>query len=150
MASNAVDPESISALVRDLEITFADQRSSAAVERDALAAEAMGAALARVLFHWIVLHRDHPAAAHFEMLGNGIFEDDHSLSGELPAPHFFIFRFTCGSHAAYVWRDGESWAVTSWRRIRGGRRRNVEAVGSFRDALDRLLPLPRPWWKFWR
>ncbi|OWK37522.1 hypothetical protein [Fimbriiglobus ruber] len=92
-------------------------------------------------------HNDHPARSHFERIGNGMFEDDHTAR-ELPAPHP-IFRFRRGELAAYVWEVDDDWFVRPWRPMRGRTSRTVGRVADLAAALDELLRPPRPWWRFW-
>jgi hypothetical protein len=92
-------------------------------------------------------HHDHPARGWFDRLGNGIFEDDHSVRG-LPGPHP-IYRFTRGDEAAYVWEDECGWVVRPWRRMRDRVSNAVVRVGNLRAALDVLTAPPRSWWQFW-
>jgi hypothetical protein len=141
--------DSLAFLIASLESDIGGGQISADEERDRLATHARAAGLARLMFEWVIRNRDHPVAGLFEQFGNGIFEDDHSVRSEIPAPHFFVYRFRHGSQTAYIWHEGEIWFVSPWRHMKRRRHRTVETVESFRAALDRLLPLPRPWWKFW-
>ena len=68
-----------------------------------------------------------------------MFEDDHTTK-PWPTPTFWVYRFTRGGEAAYVWQEGDSWLLSGWHPLRGGRRPpDPSEAFSFRGALDRLL-----------
>jgi hypothetical protein len=98
------------------------------------------------LVAWLQAHSDHPACAWFEMIGNGVVEDD-CLKG-LPLVPTPVYRFRRGERVAYIWPEGEGWVVEPWRRRRTRVRGRAERVDAFRDALD-VLTRKRRWWQFW-
>lgn len=88
-------------------------------------------------------HRDHPAVAWMDRVGNGLFEDDYSPSC-WPVPHC-VYRLTRGSSAAYIWQAGGSWFVRGWHPLRGRHSPpEPSEVSSFPAALDRLAPVAEP------
>ena len=92
-------------------------------------------------------HDGHPARRWFELIGNGVFEDDHAAGG-LPAPHP-IYRFRWREKAAYVWEARGVWFVRPWQRMRGRVSQSVVRVADLGAALDLLARPPCPWWRFW-
>ena len=92
-------------------------------------------------------YNDHPAHGWFEKIGNGIFEDDHAVTG-LPGPHP-IYRFRRDSLVAYVWRSEDGWFVRPWQRMRGRVSNATVRVVDLCAALDELARPSRPWWRFW-
>jgi hypothetical protein len=82
--------------------------------------------------------RGHRALAWMDRVGNGIFEDDRSQHC-WPVPHW-IYRFSRGRSAAYIWQEDGSWFVRAWHplRSRGSPPEPVEVI-SFEAALDRLV-----------
>src|SRR3954465_15043474 len=99
----------------------------------------------RGMIEELSLHAHHPAHGWFEKIGNGIFEDDWTISG-LPAPHP-IYRFRRGELTAYVWQTEDGWFVRPWHRMRGRRSSAVVRVTDLRAALDELARPSRPWWR---
>jgi hypothetical protein len=100
----------------------------------------------RGMFEALAAHDGHPVHGWFEKIGNGVFEDDHTVSS-MPAPHL-IYRFRRGERVAYVW-EADGWFVWPWRRTRSRASRAVVRVADFKAALDELARPPRPWWRFW-
>jgi hypothetical protein len=93
--------------------------------------------LGELLWRPINEHCGHPTVAWMDRVGNGMFEDDHSTIC-WPVPHW-VYRFTRGASAAYVWQEGESWYVRDWHPLRGcGEPPGPAQVFSFEAALDRL------------
>lgn len=92
-------------------------------------------------------HDDHPTSEWFEKIGNGIFEDDHAVSG-LPSPHP-IYRFRRNGLAAYVWQGQDGWSVRPWQGMQGWVSNAVVRVKDLCAALDDLARPLRPWWRFW-
>jgi hypothetical protein len=88
-------------------------------------------------------HIDHSAYEWFEKIGNGIFEDDHAVSG-LPAPHP-IYRLRRNELAAYVWQAEDGWFVRPWQRMQGWVSNKVVRVKDLREALEELARPLRPW-----
>ena len=84
-------------------------------------------------------HRSHPAIAWVDRVGNGVFEDDHTAK-PWPISTFWVYRFTRGREAAYIWQEEDLWLVRGWHPLRS-RRSPPEPVevSSFEAALDRLL-----------
>jgi hypothetical protein len=83
-------------------------------------------------------HRDHPAVAWIDRVGNGMFEDDCS---EIcwPVLHW-IYRFTRAGSGAYIWQEGGSWYVRNWHPLQGeSDAPNPAEVCSIEAALDRLV-----------
>src|SRR5262245_61325548 len=116
--------------------------------------------------HWVQqmvreLHEacpNHPVLKDLEKVGNGVFEDDYSLSSDLP--HFrvpsWFFRFRRDSDAAYLWLDDGAVWISPWHPLRPRRRqpgRTERRLASIREALDALNVPRRParrWWQFWK
>jgi hypothetical protein len=90
------------------------------------------------LWQLINEHRNHPAVAWMDHVGNGMFEDDHSdISWPIP---WHVYRFTRRAKAAYIWQEVGSWFVRGWHSTRSRRKPPEPAeVFSFEAALDRLL-----------
>jgi hypothetical protein len=101
----------------------------------------------RAMIEALSAHDDHPACKWFEKIGNGIFEDDHTIRA-LPAPHS-IYRFRRDELSAYVYLTEDGWYVRPWQRMRGRLSNRVVRVADLRAALDLLACPLRPWWKFW-
>jgi hypothetical protein len=93
--------------------------------------------LGELLMRPINEHRGHPALAWMDRVGNGVFEDDSSRAC-WPVPQW-VYRFTRGRAAAYIWQVEGSWFVRGWHPLRSRRRPPDPAkVVSFVAALDRL------------
>jgi hypothetical protein len=94
--------------------------------------------LGEQLWQPINAHSNHPSMVWFDRVGNGLFEDDYS-SCCWPVP-CWVYRFSRGNMAAYIWQKEDSWFVRGWHPRRG---RNMPPdpaeVFSFEAALDRLL-----------
>ncbi len=85
----------------------------------------------------IKAYSNHPSVAWFDRIGNGVFADDHSRIC-WPAS-CWVYRFSRGGMAAYIWQEEESLFVRGWHPI-GSRRSPPEPaeVFSFLAALNRL------------
>jgi hypothetical protein len=93
--------------------------------------------LGEVLWRPVNDYRGHPAVAWLDRVGNGVFEDDHS-QGCWPVPHW-VYRFTRGGSAAYIWQERGSWFVRGWHPLRVcSCPPDPAAVFSFEAALDQL------------
>jgi hypothetical protein len=122
--------------------TIADTREPPAPDPAELDAEAQR--LGELLWRPINAHRGHRAVAWMDRVGNGGFEDDHSAK-PWPIPTFWVYRFTRGKEAAYIWQERDSWLVRGWHPLRGRREPpDVAEAFSFEAALDRLLADPTP------
>jgi hypothetical protein len=82
-------------------------------------------------------NRDHPVVAWFVGVGNGMVKGDRT-----PIPWEFscwVYGFSRGREAAYVWQQDHSWLVRGWHSKRGvGRPPDPTEVASFEAALDQL------------
>jgi hypothetical protein len=86
----------------------------------------------------------HPAVEWYDGITNALGEYD------LPY-HGVLHRFRRGRHTAYLWVEEDGVFLSPWHvECRPGR--TVRAADSVAAAIDLLpsLPLPRPWWRFWR
>jgi hypothetical protein len=100
-------------------------------------------ALCERLFEPINKHRSHPAVRWFDRVSIGFFEDDRS-EPDWPAP-WWVYRFSRGRSAAYVWQDEGRWYVRRWHPLRGrGMPPWVRECDSFEAALDHLLEVRLP------
>jgi hypothetical protein len=83
-------------------------------------------------------HRDHPAVAWMDRVGNGVFADDRSAPC-WPVP-WCVYRFTRRAEAAYIWQEKGSWFVRGWYSLRDCHKPPEAAeVFSFEAALNRLV-----------
>jgi hypothetical protein len=86
-------------------------------------------------------NRGHPALVWMERVSNGVFQDDRSRP-YWPIP-WWVYRFTRGNDAAYIWQMESSWFVRGWHSKRGdGPSPGPAEVPSFKAALDHLVDLP--------
>jgi hypothetical protein len=83
-------------------------------------------------------HRSHPATAWMDRVGNGMFEDD-STAKPFGIPTFWVYRFSRGKQAAYIWQEQGEWCVRGWHSLRGRRPPEPSRVVSLEAALDVLV-----------
>jgi len=116
--------------------TVADTRDPP--PRDPAELEAEAQRLGEQLWSPINEHRDHPAIAWVDRVGNGGFEDDHTPK-PWTIPTFWVYRFRRGKKAAYIWQEGGYWFVRRWYPLRGRHPPEPAEVFSFEAALDQLV-----------
>src|SRR5262249_54955763 len=83
-------------------------------------------------------HRDHPAAAWIDRVGNGLWEDDY-MHRPCPGPTYWVYRFKRGAEAAYIWQEDGCWFARGWYPQQGpGEPPDPSEVFSFLEGLDHL------------